>query len=78
MQQKELTNEAKINNLSDEIIKLKKQLDEHKVINSKEVEFRNKEFNEIKKDINKIMNDNTIDNKIENIATNTTTCIVDQ
>jgi len=40
--------------------------------------LKNREFTEFKKDINKIINDKTIDNKIENIATNTTTCIVDQ
>lgn len=78
MQQKELSNEVKLDNLSTKITNLEKELDEYKTINSKEVEFKNKQFNDLKISIDKIINDNNIDNKIENIATNTTTSIVDQ
>jgi hypothetical protein len=78
MHQKELANEAKLNNLSTKVINLEKELDEYKKANSKEIEFKNKQFNDLKISIDKIINDSNIDNKIEKIATNTTTSIVDQ
>jgi hypothetical protein len=78
MQQKESSNEVKLDNLSNKITNLEKELDEYKAINSKEIEFKNKQFNDLKISIDKIINDSNIDNKIENIATNTTTSIVDQ
>lgn len=78
MHQKELANEEKLNNLSNEIIRLEKKFDDYKTTNLKEGEFRNKEFNDIKTSTDKIINDNYIDNKIENIASKTAISIVDQ